>query len=298
MIPHQAREEHIALRAGTVRLLRRVAAVPGLTPLVLVHGGGADNSAISWYFAFSDLGGDREVIAFDLPGFGETTGIEPLGGPEVMADFTVEVLDALGLDRVLMAGVSMGGDVVLNVGLMHPDRAAGLVLVAPGGLAPTLRGAATQFSSWAAARLPDPVLFGLSRMVSKHTERMVQGIIHESSTLPEAVLQEFVAEQRRPGANVGYARYNQATLGPWGMKNDLRARVHAITAPTLFFHGAEDRMVCPQDSQVAAALMPDARIHLVPRCGHWAQLEKPAIFKNAVNGFFAQIDARRSAAEG
>ncbi|MGO1775176.1 MAG: alpha/beta fold hydrolase [Agrococcus casei] len=295
MIPHQATEERAAVRGGQVRVLRRTAAAPGRTPLVLVHGGGTDNAAISWHFAFSDFGDDRDVIAFDLPGFGETANIDPLGGPAAMAEFTIEVLDALGLDRVLMAGVSMGGDVVLNVALLHPERLAGIVLVAPGGLSPVLRGKAVQFSSWAAGKLPDAVLFGLSRMVTTQAERMVRGIIHESSTLPDAVLREFVAEQQRPGANVGYARYNQATLGPWGMKNDLRARVHEIETPALFFHGAEDPMVCPQDSQVAAALMPDARIHLIPSCGHWAQLEKPTIFKNALEGFFAEIEARRTA---
>lgn len=289
MIPRHAREERIPLRGGSVRALRSLTGPTDRPPLVMIHGGGVDNAAISWHFAFEDLAKHREVIAFDLPGFGRTADIEPVGGPIEMADFTAEVLDALGVRVAVVGGVSMGGDVALNVGLRHPERVEGLILVAPGGLTPIIRGRVTQFTSWAAAQLPDSVLFGLSRLMMTQGERMLRGALHESNELPQAVIDEFMREQRRPAANLGYVRYNQTNLGPAGMKNDLRPRVSEIAQPAMFFHGADDPMVSPDDSQVAAALMPNARIHLVPRCGHWAQLEKPEAFADAVARFLAEL---------
>ena len=289
MIPRHAREERITVRSGSVRVLRSLTGPSDRPPIVLIHGGGVDNAAISWHFAFADLAQHRQVIAFDLPGFGETRDIEPVGGPGDMADFTAEVLDALGVSFAVIGGVSMGGDVALNVGLRHGERVEALVLVAPGGLAPIIRGRATHFASWLAAQLPDPVLFGLSRMAMTQGERMLRGIIHESNSLPDAVVDAFLQEQRRAGANVGYARYNQATLGPTRMRNDLRERVGELVMPALFVHGAEDPMVDPRDSQVASSLMPRARMHLVPRCGHWAQLERPGVFADAVQRFLTEL---------
>lgn len=277
------------MRGGSVRVLRS-RGDSSAVPLVLIHGGGVDNAAISWHYAFADLGAKREVIAFDLPGFGETADIEPVGGPAAMADFVIEVLDALGVSTAVFGGVSMGGDVALNIGLLHPERVEALILIAPGGLTPIIRGRATQFASWVAAQVPDSVLFGLSRLMMTQTERMLRGAVHSSNELPKAVVDEFVREQRRPGANLGYVRYNQANLGPSGMKNNLRPRVSEIAMPALFFHGADDTWVSPVDSQVAAALMPDARIHLIPQCGHWAQLEKHVEFANAVTDFFEELE--------
>ena len=296
MIPRNAREERVPLRGGSVRVLRSLTGPSDRPPIVLIHGGGVDNSVISWHFAFDDLAKYRQVVAFDLPGFGLTADIEPVGGPAEMADFTAELLEALGIRVAVIGGVSMGGDVALNVGLRHPELVEALILVAPGGLTPIIRGRVTQFSSWLAAKLPDSVLFGLSRLMMTQGERMLRAAVHESNELPRALVDEFMREQRRPDANLGYVRYNQTNLGPAGMKNDLRPLVSEIAQPAMFFHGADDPMVSPEDSQVAAALMPNARIHLVPHCGHWAQLEKPEAFAEAVKRFLAELCGGSAAA--
>ena len=119
-----------ALRAGSPT---------GKVPLVLLHGGGPDNSAISWYRAMEPLSADRMVWAFDLPGFGGSIGIPPVGGPVELAKVVLGAMDGAGLDRAVVGGVSMGGDVALNVVLMAPARVAGLILIGTGGLVPASR---------------------------------------------------------------------------------------------------------------------------------------------------------------
>ncbi|GGA64047.1 alpha/beta hydrolase [Pseudoclavibacter endophyticus] len=265
-------------------------------PLVLVHGGGVDNAGISWFSAFEAFGGERRVVGVDLPGFGGSLGVEPVGGPDRMADVVVRAARQLGLQRAVVAGVSMGGDVALNVALRHPDVAQALVLVAPGGLTGRAGPPGRQFVYGAAAALPDPLLGALARLMNRFTGPAMRAMMHDPDAFPREVADEFLREARAPGAGMGYGRYNQATLGRVGMRNNLLPFVHRISAPALFFHGAEDPLVSPDGSRRAAERMPNGRLVLVPETGHWAQLESPERFETEVRAFLEEVDAAAGAA--
>jgi pimeloyl-ACP methyl ester carboxylesterase len=169
LVPPGAVEHFVELAEGPVRVLVGGPTDAATIPAVLIRGGGTDNVGISWFHAFSALGADRRVIALDLPSFGGTMDVPPVGGPAPMSDLVVRVVDGLGLGTAAL-GVSMGGDVALNVALGQPDRPAALVLVAPGGLAERVGGRTTHFlscsvrscptgfcSRWRASRTASPV---------------------------------------------------------------------------------------------------------------------------------------------
>ncbi len=253
--------------------------------LLLLHGGGTDNAALSWYAAFEALGADHRVIAFDMPGYGGSTGLEPLGSPEAMADLAALVLARLRVRRVVAVGSSMGGDVAMNLALRHPGLVAGLVLVAPGGLVPYLRNGVAHTAAWAATRLPDPVILPLAGLANRFVETTLHRVVHAPSALPSAVVAEFRREALRPGSAKGFLRYNQATVGRHGMRNNLLSSVGALSVPTLFFHGENDPVVPVAGSRSAVAEMPNARLVTVPDCGHWAQLEAHERFVEEVRAF-------------
>jgi pimeloyl-ACP methyl ester carboxylesterase len=290
LIPPGAEEQIVALPEGRVRVLTGGTTGTAGIPLLLIHGGGTDNAGISWFRSFTSLGTDRQVVAIDLPGFGGTREIPPLGGPESMADFVVRVARDLQISTAVVIGVSMGGDVALNVGLRHPDFTAGLILVAPGGLAERVGGPTTHFFSWLGAQLPDALLLPLTRVANRFTKSVLKAIVADPSVLPPEVIDEFAREARAPEAGIAYGRYNQATLGRKGLLNNLIPRVREITVPTLLFHGLDDPLVNPDDSKRAAALMPAARLVLVPKTGHWAQLEAHDRFTEEVRRLLADID--------
>lgn len=289
LVPAGARAERVRTPRGEVRVLRSTStpSEPEAPPLLLVHGGGTDNAGISWFHAFETVGPQRRVLALDLPGFGETT-VAAVGGGAAMADVVVEVADALGLTRVVVVGVSMGGEVAMELALRDPGRVAGLVLIAPGGLVPLFRNHPTQLAAWLAAQLPDVVLLPLARAANRFVEQALRAMVVDVAALPTAVADEFVREARRPGAAMGYARYNQASLGPLRMRNDLTPRVDAIDVPVLFFHGAQDPLVPLAGSARAADLMPDAELVVAAGAGHWAQLEAPELFVAALCRFLAR----------
>ncbi|WP_285115353.1 alpha/beta hydrolase [Leifsonia sp. fls2-241-R2A-40a] len=110
------------------------------TPILAVHGITASHRA--WLLAAEALSGTR-VIAPDLRGRGRSSGLPAPFGLEQHADDLARVLDALGVERAVVAGHSMGGFVAVRLAERHPDRVERLVLVdgglpvaAPAGVAP------------------------------------------------------------------------------------------------------------------------------------------------------------------
>src|SRR2546430_14476728 len=102
------------------------------TPVVLIHGIGA--SLYAWRYALPPLvAAGYRVVAFDNRGFGFSD--KPAHGYHT-ADYTrlvVALLDSLGISSAVLVGHSMGGAIVAEVALAHPDRVRGLVLVDAAG---------------------------------------------------------------------------------------------------------------------------------------------------------------------
>lgn len=291
LTPPGAERRRVATGVGRLGVLHAGAPVAGRHPLVLVHGGGTDSSSISWYRLVEPLAAEREVWAVDLPGFGTSMDVAPVGGPDAMAQVLVEALAALGVGPATVCGVSMGGDVALRVALSHPEHVTGLVLVAPGGLVSSLGSAVVHRAAWRAAQLPDKVLLPVGRLANRFVRAALRAVVQDPGRLPVEVVEEFARLARDPRGVLGYARYNQATLGRDRMLNDLTDRVQEIGVPVLLFHGADDPIVDPEGSRRAAALIPRARLVQVPDCGHWAQLERHDEFLAQVHPFLTQTDS-------
>lgn len=289
LIPPTAVERSVQTSVGRLRVLHAGPPAVGRAPLVLVHGGGTDSAAISWYRLFAPLSAEREVWALDLPGFGGSMDVPPVGGPVDLAAVVAETMELLGTGPAVVFGVSMGGDVALNLALRHAELVTALVLIAPGGLVPQWGNRATQFLAWSASRAPDWLLLPAGRFANRFVGTALRAVVADPARLPPAAVAEFKMLARDPRGVLGYGRYNQATLGPRGMRNDLSERVDAITVPTLFFHGEDDPLVDPNGSQRAAERMSDARLVLVPDCGHWAQLEAHDRFLAEVEPFLANL---------
>lgn len=104
---------------------------PGLPPLLLVHGlaGQLDH----YTYAVTDrLAGRYRMVAVDRPGSGHS--VAAPGTPadlDTQAAMLAALIDALGLDRPLVVGHSLGGALALNLALNHPRKMRGLALVAP-----------------------------------------------------------------------------------------------------------------------------------------------------------------------
>jgi pimeloyl-ACP methyl ester carboxylesterase len=115
-------------RSGELRIHFRKTGKPGSTPVLIVHG--LSYFSWDWLEVGQALGAEREVIAMDMRGFGDSdwSPAKDYGVP-AMAQDILAVLDHAGWKRTLLVGHSMGGRSTTYVAAKHPERVAGLVLV-------------------------------------------------------------------------------------------------------------------------------------------------------------------------
>ncbi|NRQ34354.1 alpha/beta hydrolase [Nonomuraea sp. NN258] len=102
----------------------------GDTPLLLVHGWGADSHQWSWHI--DALARDHRVIAVDLRGHGYSSVPDTGNTPRAMAEDLNLLLDHLGIERVTAIGHSMGGQIVSILAVEHPDKVGKIVVIDPG----------------------------------------------------------------------------------------------------------------------------------------------------------------------
>ncbi len=233
-------------------------------PLLLVHGAGGTHE--DWSAALRTLPNTR-VIAPDLPGHGSS----PEPGRASVADYAadmVALLDALGIDRAVIGGHSMGGAVALTLALEHTARAAGLVLVGTGaklGVHPDilnkvytdLPGVARTITAWAWAE-------GLEAQVYANS---YAGILANN---PDVLYHD-------------YAACNAF---------DVRARLGEIRVPVLVVGGTADRMAAYKYSEYLRDQIADATLFTVQGGGHMLALEQPQVVADAVRDWLKQCDPR------
>lgn len=271
-----------ALRPGSVvvdgRRLAYVEAGHGGQPCVLLHGIG--NTWRFWTAVLSELAQGRRVVAFDLPGFGESD--QPAG--RLDAGSVVSMLlggcTELGIERANWCGHSLGGLVALAGARQAPERVDRVVVVG-GALATILRlyarpamllahpaRAAIYGSSVVSAAVPAP-----ARLLD---------LIAGSPALRAAVLWPYVRHPARLPprpvraclVGVGSRGVLRAAANTGAF--DLEATARAVTQPVLLLNGAADRFSSPADVSQMERWLARPTVAVVDDAGHWPMVERPA----------------------
>ena len=222
--------------------------------------------AAAWWRTIPVLARSLRVVLFDNRGSGRSDCPPgPYSTAEMAAD-AVAVLDAAGVERAHVYGISLGGMIAQEIALRHPDRVRSLVLGAtsPGGGAATPPDADTLAFLQRRPALPDeearwasvPYLYG-ARTRSEGGERIGEDIARRRS---------FAFEP------TGYVAQLAAATG-----HDASARLGAIAAPTLVVHGTEDRMVPPDNGRALAAAIPGAELRLLEDAAHLYTTDKLSV---------------------
>jgi pimeloyl-ACP methyl ester carboxylesterase len=210
------------------------------SPIVLLHGTSA--SLHTWEGWAQAMRGQRRVIRFDLPGFG-LTGPHPRGAYGIEQDypqFVLATLDQLKVQRFVLAGNSLGGQIAWHTALVAPQRVDKLILVDAGGFPTEPTSVPLGFQI---ARIPAlaPLMRNiLPRSVVESSLRNVYG--QPDKVTPELV-DLFYDMARREG--------NRAALNARmqrGYASDT-ARLAEIKTPTLILWGGQDRLIPPSHGE-------------------------------------------------
>ena len=245
--------------------------------LLLLHG--FTGSKETWRDLRGRLGDERAVIAIDLPGHGHADApSDPARyALDHVADELAQVLESRGARRVVALGYSMGGRVALRLALRHPARVAGLVLesTSPGIADPVERAARTRADGALADRIERD---GIVAFVNEW-ERLP--IWASQAALPESVRARLRAT-RLMGNPTGLA--NSLRGAGAGADASVLDRLGEITVPVLLVAGALDEPYIAL-ARAMEAMLPRARVAILPDAGHAVHLEQPAAFASLVAGF-------------
>jgi pimeloyl-ACP methyl ester carboxylesterase len=252
-------------------------------PVVLLHGGGFDAAAVSWKHVLPGLAADRRVYALDFPGYGQSDPVPD--GVEVTVDYYAGVLgdalDALGIERAVLVGISLGGGVALGYALERPERVEQLVAIDAyglGGEVPGGRLAALLFGS----RLGSRLSWGLIRRSRRLCAASIRGTVAADD--PEELVADALAHLDRPDATEAWARFQRAEITGDGARTEFTDRLGGLAVPALFVHGREDSLVPFEWAERAAGLVPEGRLEALD-CGHWSTRERPAEIVEHVRAF-------------
>lgn len=233
--------------------------------VVLIHALAMDGS--SWSGVVSSLPDDVCAIAVDCRGHGMSdagTDDFTLGQ---FADDIVAVLDAVGWDRAVIAGCSMGGCVAQSVASRHPDRIAGLVLIdTTAWYGPQAR------PNWA-ARADKARVSGLESLLAFQRERWFSDAFRVAR--PDCVAETEAVFLRNDAS--AYAR----SCGMLG-RADLRGALAGLCAPAAVLVGSDDHATTPDMARDLATAIPGATLQLLTGARHFTPIERPAAIAQAI----------------
>ena len=257
-------------------VLRRI---PTRVGAIAIADEGAGTPVVLWPSLFSDhrlyaplvpLLGDRwRTIRIDGPGFGQSDAPRGEVQADVYADTVIEILDALGLERVFVAGCSWGGQIAAHLGVKAPARVRG-VLIMNAPLGPSLGGHA--FEVWGTRWLGGTTFWGdgVARSMFSPASQKAH---------PERVRAFVSACASFDKAAAAVTARTVLTRSP-----GLGEVLPRLRAPTTLLMGAEDRLYPVERMEPFAALAPHAKRVVVPSCGHLAPLEAPEAVAAALEG--------------
>ena len=249
------------------------------TPVLMIHGSGPGVSAwANWRQAIPALAGSRRVIAPDMVGFGYT---DRPAGIEYSMDTWVrqglDLLDALGLERVHLVGNSFGGALAMALAIRAPERVQRLVLMGSVGV-------------------PFPITEGLDAVwgyqASFENMRSIMDYFAWSRELVTDELAKLRYEASiRPGFQESFSAMFPAPRQRWvDAMTSAEADIRALPHETLIIHGREDKVIPLSNSLTLADWIPNAQLHVFGHCGHWTQIEHSARFNRLVGDFLAEAD--------
>jgi pimeloyl-ACP methyl ester carboxylesterase len=253
------------------------------TPLLFIHEFAGDHR--SWEPQLRHFSDRYRCLSYAARGY------EPSDVPDSLDRYSqatavsdaVAVLDAAGVDRAHIVGVSMGGFTALHLGMQHPDRVRSLVVGGCGygsqpekqaGFREECEAIAVAFESEGAAQVAKRYAVGPARVQFQNKDPRgwaeFASMLAEHSSTGSALTMRGV-QKSRPSLY------------------DLRDQLGAMEPPTLIIAGDEDEG-CLEPDLMLKRTIPTAGLVLVPRTGHTVNLEEPEQFNRAVDEFLSRVE--------
>ena len=234
-------------------------------PLLYLHGAGGLLGIDPF---LEELGKDFKVVAPHLPGYGESTGGEPIEDIVDACLFYHQLLDDLGIASAHVVGHSMGGMLAAELAALDVHRVKKLVLVSPAGF-------------WLEQHpIPDPFALDLADLAAHLFHDPKSPLAQMFTTIPTdpQQLADMYVERTK--------RLTQASRFLWPIPDrGLKKRAWRIEAPTLLLWGESDRLIPPVYAGEFVSRIKNSRTAAIKEAGHMVMYEQPEAFVKTVREF-------------
>lgn len=243
-------------------------------PFVLVHGGGAGADCEgNWANVIDRLARDFRVFAPDMVGFGHSAKPDAEAfsyGQVEREQHLTAFIEALGVGPVVLVGNSMGGLTALGVARDRPELVDRLILMGSAGIP------VPQSEQLKTIMDYDFTLMGM--------EKIVKSLTGGRYSPPPGMVDYRHNLSIEPDTRAAYKAITGWMKARGGLQIE-EALIQAVKVPTLVVAGKEDGVVPVTCAYRFLELIPQSRGYIMPECGHWPMIEKPAEFADIIARF-------------
>jgi pimeloyl-ACP methyl ester carboxylesterase len=244
-------------------------------PIVLLHGYPFNRTM--WQDQIKELSNKYRVICPDLRGHGQTSISGEISEMREMAKDTAKLLDHLGINQIILGGLSMGGYVVFEFYRQFPERVKALVLADTKPGADTEEARHKRFESAEKA---------IKEGMSAIADEMLPKVLSEETRADKPEIVNQVREMIESTSAAGAV----AALRGMAARSDQTDLLANINAPTLIIVGDEDALTPPQEAEKMHQAIKNSQIVRIKNAAHLTPLEKPEEFDHALFDFFNSLN--------
>ncbi|MCB0594873.1 MAG: alpha/beta hydrolase [Lewinellaceae bacterium] len=251
--------------------------------ILFIHGLGS--YAPAWKKNIESLSKDYRCLAIDLPGYGKSSKGRYEASMSYYATVVKEFLHALGIEKATLAGHSMGGQIAITAALAYPGLVERLILVAPAGFETFHKGERQWFRevltptavklttveqireniAWNFYEMPADAEFMVTDRIAMRSAKEFDAYCYIIPECVKGMVDQPVFDE--------LPKVQQPTLAIYGRQDNL--------IPNRFLHGGDTEDI----GQQGVAQMPNARLLMVDKAGHFVQFEQAARVNEAIRGF-------------
>lgn len=281
------REQFITTTYGKLKVYQKGT---GDRKLVLLHGAGCDNAMLSWREVMEKFPDDSyTVYAPDLLGHGESDYNSKTCGPnfyQIHIACVKELVENLGLERFVLAGLSMGGAIAIGYTLQNPGKVQALFPVDSWGLAKKIP--FHRISNWFVQKTNFTVwqyrMLIHSKMLAKWS--VSYALIGDKRKITDALVEEVMRACTGNAAGRSMQEFQRSSLTSEGAIPYYVDSLQDLSMPVVFLNGEKDSLVTPSISRNAADKVRNGKYIELKGCKHWSVKEKPEQFAALVEESF------------
>lgn len=240
--------------------------------LLLIHGLGTN--AKGWTANIDAWSRDNRVIAVDLPGYGKSDKGYYDYSLSFYAQVLSEMLDELDIDKAVWAGHSMGGQIAMVAALNHPEKVEKLVLISPAGFELFEDGE----GAWMTGAMTPEFI---RKTPIRNIDANLRSNFHDTPKEAEFMVTDRI--QVRGASDFEDYCYAVSLNVAAMLDEPVWDRLGDISQPALVLFGENDRLIpnrflhggwTRDVAEAGASRMPNAKLVMIPECGHFVQFEQ------------------------